>query len=85
MDKVLVIERSLRCFTLGLFGVLPVVGLPFAVTALSNYFHVKRIVGTQWNPAQTYLAWGLATSLSGLFLTVVITGVIGSMIYLNLC
>ena len=84
MDKVLVIERSLRCFTLGLFGILPVLGLPFAIAALSNYFHVQRIVGTQWNPAKTYLTWGLATALSGLFLTVVIAGVLGSMIYLNL-
>jgi len=84
MDKVLVIQRSLRCFTLGLFGVLPVLGLPFAIAALSSYFHVKRIVGTQWNPAQTYLTWGVATALCGLFLTVVIAGVFGSMIYLDL-
>ena len=52
MDKVEVIQRSLRCFTLGLFGILPVLGIPFAVMALSNYFQVKRIAGAHWNPAQ---------------------------------
>lgn len=85
MDKVEVIQRSLRCFTLGLFGILPVLGIPFAVMALSNYFQVKRIAGAHWNPAQQYLTWGLATALCGLFLTVVIAGVVGSMIFLNLC
>jgi ABC-type phosphate transport system permease subunit len=84
MDKVEVIQLSLRCFTMGLIGLLPVLGIPFAIVALSNYFHVNRLVGTQWNPAQTYLTWGLATALCGLFLTVVIAGVFGSMIYLNL-
>ena len=84
MDKVLVIQRSLRCFTLGLFGIIPGLGIPFAIAALANYFHVKGLVGEHWNPAQTYLTWGLATALCGLFLNVVIVGIVGSMIYLNL-
>ena len=84
IDKVQVIERSLRCFTLGLLGIFPVLGIPFAIAALANHFHVQRLVGPHWNPAQTYLTWGLATALCGLFLTVVIIGVVGSMIYLDL-
>jgi hypothetical protein len=84
LDKIDVIQRSLRCFTLGLIGILPVLGIPFAVAALSHYFQVKRIVGAQWNPAQQYLTWGVATALGGLFLTVIIAGVVGSMIFLKL-
>ena len=84
LDKIEVIQRSLRCFTLGLIGILPVLGIPFAIAALSNYFQVKRMVGTQWNPAQRYLTWGVVTALCGLFLTTVIAGVVGSMIFLNL-
>lgn len=80
MDKVEMIQLSLRCFTLGLIGLLPVLGIPFAVIAVSNYFRVRRLVGGQWNPAQTYLAWGLATALSGLFLTVVAFFVVGIII-----
>ena len=83
MDKIEVIQRSLRCFTLGLIGILPVLGIPFAIVALSNYFQVKRLVGAQWNPAQTYLTWGMATALCGLFLTTIIAGVVASMIFLN--
>jgi hypothetical protein len=84
MDKVEVIQRSLRCFTLGLIGLLPVLGIPFAVMALANFFQVKGAIGAQWNPAQQYLTWGMATALCGLFLTVVIAGVLGSVIFLQL-
>jgi hypothetical protein len=54
-----------------LIGLLPLLGTPFAIVAVSNFFRVKRIVGKEWNPAGSYLTWGLATALSGLFLTVV--------------
>ena len=80
MDKIEVIERSLRCFTMGLIGLVPALGIPFAVIALSNYFRIKRIVGVQWNPAQKYLTWGLATALCGLFLTIVLLFVVGIII-----
>jgi hypothetical protein len=84
MDKVVVIQCSLRCFTLGLIALLPGLGVPFAVMALASYFRVKRATGAQWNPAQQYLSWGLATALCGLFLTTVITCVIVSILVLNL-
>jgi len=84
MDKVELIQRSLRCFTLGVLGVLPVVGLPFAVMALTNYFAVQRTSGAQWNPAHTYLTWGLATAVSGLFLTLVTAFVVAAIIVLEL-
>jgi len=76
MDKIEVIQRSLRCFTLGLIGILPLLGVPFALFALDNFRQVRRGLGTQWNPARTYLRWGLATAISGLFLTVVLTFVV---------
>ena len=76
MDKIEVIQRSLRCFTLGLIGIVPLLGVPFALFALDNFRQVRRGLGTQWNPAQTYLRWGLATAISGLFLTVILTFVV---------
>ena len=78
--RVELIQRSLRCFTTGLVGLLPVLGVPFAIVAVSHFFRVKRMAGTQWNPAQDYLAWGLATALSGLFLTIVAVFVIAIII-----
>ena len=80
VDKVEVIQGSLRCFTMGLIGLLPVLGVPFAIIAMSNFLRVKRIVGIQWNPARTYLTWGLATAISGLFLSAILTLVVAIII-----
>lgn len=84
MDKVETIQRSLRCFTLGLIGVLPVVGIPFGVMALADYFTVKRAVGAHWNPAQKYLTWGGATALAGILLTTILTFIVAAVIVLEL-
>ena len=65
---------------MGLIGLLPVLGVPFAIIAVSNFFRIKRIAGGEWNPAQTYLTWGLATALSGLFLSVLVTFVVAIII-----
>jgi ABC-type phosphate transport system permease subunit len=84
LDKVEIIQSSLRCFTHGLIGLLPGLGIPFAAVAIANFFRVKARVGAQWNPAQRYLVWGLATALAGTFLTVVLAVVIASIIVLDL-
>jgi hypothetical protein len=41
-DRVQIIERSLRCFFCGLVGILPGIGLPFAVVALGDWIFVLR-------------------------------------------
>ena len=43
LTKVEMIEHSLSCFQLGLFGLLPVIGIPMAVRAL--------VCTTAWPPA----------------------------------
>jgi purine-cytosine permease-like protein len=84
MDKVEAIQCSLRCFTVGLFGLLPLLGIPFAIVALADYFKVRRGFAGQWNPAQRYLTWGVATALCGAFLTIVIAVVLVGVIVLDL-
>lgn len=84
MDKVEVIQRSLRCFTTGLLGLLPLLGIPFAIVALVNYFKIRRGFGTQWNPARQYLTWGITAALGGTFLTVVIMVVMVGIIVFDL-
>jgi hypothetical protein len=84
MDKVDAIQCSLRCFTVGLFGLLPLLGIPFAIVALANYFKVRRGFAGQWNPAQRYLRWGITCALGGTFLTVVITVVLVGITVFNL-
>ncbi|HZM01975.1 MAG TPA: hypothetical protein VFC44_03040 [Candidatus Saccharimonadales bacterium] len=58
IGKVEMIERSMRCFFLGLLGLVPVVGLPMAAMALHNYRRVALGQGALWNPAQRYLVLG---------------------------
>ena len=75
-DKVQVIERSLRCFTCGLLGLLPLVGLPFAVTALFDSFRITNRKGTIWNPADRYLSVGTSCAALGLILNCLGIGII---------
>jgi hypothetical protein len=56
--KVEMIEQSLKCFTMGLLGLLPLIGLPMAVQALFLYIKVKRSPCSDWNPAHRYHFWG---------------------------
>jgi len=67
--RVQTIERSLCCFVCGLFGLLPVIGLPFAVRAIADYYRVKRWQTPAWNPARSYLVWGVVCADAGLLLT----------------
>lgn len=75
-DKVQVIERSLRCFGNGLVGLLPVVGLPWAIIALGHFLAVSQHKGNIWNPAERYLGIGALCATLGLSLTLLIGGVI---------
>ncbi len=66
MDRITVIRKSLTGFVCGLFGLLPVIGLPPAFYALVCWFSVKSRYGKQWNPAAAYLRCGAALGLLGL-------------------
>jgi hypothetical protein len=66
LTKIEMIERSMKCFDLGLFGLLPVIGIPMAVMSLVHYRRVKLGRGAMWNPAERYLFWGSQCALVGL-------------------
>ena len=71
------IRHSIRCFVLGLRGLVPLLGIPASAMALVQYAHVVRRKGTSWNPAERYLAWGLFLGLLGLLLSFIISAIIG--------
>jgi hypothetical protein len=75
-DKAQVIERSLRCFEFGIVGLLPVIGLPFAMVALGAFAQVKRHRTSVWNPAERYLRIGSSCAAAGLGLTLLIVSAI---------
>ena len=72
MGKAELIERSLRCFVCGLAGLVPLIGLPLAVTAIFEFGHVSLRKGPDWNPADRYLSWGLVAAVFGLLLTLLL-------------
>lgn len=86
LPKSLMIERSLRCFVLGLFGLVPLLGLPCAIRAALESWRVQRHHRGLWNAAQPYLAVGNVLALIGLLLNAVallllIAGLMGLLFY----
>lgn len=71
MDKIELIERSLRVFAFGLPGIIPIFGTPLAIVALMNNIRIKRHAGPQWNPAQRYLVWGRVCARIGILITII--------------
>jgi hypothetical protein len=67
LTKIEMIERSMRCLVLGLFGLLPVVGIPMALLALRESRRVKFGQGAMWNPANRYRVWGCVCARLGLW------------------
>jgi hypothetical protein len=72
LAKVEMIERSMRCFTLGLLGLLPFIGIPMAVMSMTQYRRVKVGQGAVWNPAGRYLLWGSRCVLMAVLLNGII-------------
>ncbi len=77
-QRIAVIDDSLRAFLFAWFGLVPLVGLPFAIVALSLGFRAWRRETTVWNPAAGYRSaalWlgALGTGV-GFFALVLIVG-----------
>ncbi len=69
MDRVRVIERSLRCCTAGWLGLIPLLGLVPATVAVISYHQVRAEAGGNWNPAQAHLKCGYVLGWIGLLLS----------------
>ena len=64
--KIEMMKGSLRCFTCGLLGLLPVIGVPFAIAALWISGHVRPLEWQYWNPARTYRRVGVVSAAVGI-------------------
>ena len=84
MNKVRVIERSIRCQALGWVGVLPVLGVIPAVIAIVLYHRTARESGDNWNPAGQCARLGLVLSWIGLGLSAVVVAVSGAVLLSHL-
>jgi hypothetical protein len=63
--KIEMIRHSRECLALGLLSLLPVVGFPLIFLAFLQARRVKRIGGSEWNPAHRLLSRGLACARWG--------------------
>ena len=75
--KIRMLKSSLRCFVFGLLGLLPLIGLPFALAALWMGGRIRLQEKHLWNAARPYRIWGvvcaaLGTVFWGFLLTLVI-------------
>jgi hypothetical protein len=63
--KIQMLKNSLRCFVYGLLGLLPVIGLPFALAALWISGRVRVKEKQLWNAARPYRIWGAVCAIVG--------------------
>lgn len=66
--KMRMLKNSLRCFACGLLGLLPVIGLPFALAALWISGRVRASEKKFWNAAGPYRIWGVVCAALGTIL-----------------
>ncbi len=68
MLKVRLAERSLRVYTMGLLGLVPLLGLPLAGLSLWIGRKTLKESNTRWNPAHKYALAGFI--LGGFSITI---------------
>ena len=54
-NRIAAVKSSLRCFVYSLIGLVPLIGIPFAVAAIVRSRQVRRAVSSNWNPGDRYL------------------------------
>ena len=52
-QRIAAVASSLRCFVYSLVGLVPLIGIPFAVAAIVRSRQVQNL---EWNPADRYLS-----------------------------
>ena len=63
--KIRMLNSSMRCFVFGLLGLIPLIGLPFALAALWISGRVRVKEKLFWNSARPYRIWGVVCAAAG--------------------
>jgi len=63
--KIRMLRSSIRCFGLGLLGLIPIIGLPFALAALWVGGQVREKERKLWNAAKPFRVWGVIIAAFG--------------------
>jgi len=83
MNRAELIDRSLRCFVLGLWSLLPIIGLPIAAFVLMQNWRIQRRSRGMWNPAERFLRWACICASLGAGLSSLAAIVIGMLAALH--
>ena len=85
--KIKMLRGSMQCFAFGLLGLLPIIGLPFALAALWISGSVRRREKKFWNAAKPYRLLGsICAAIGAIFWSGLLIFVIGHWLlfsYLN--
>ena len=65
VQKIKMMKASLRCLTFGLLGLLPIIGLPFALAAAWTSGCVRKQEKIFWNPARPQRLLGFICAIVG--------------------
>ena len=79
--KLKMMKASVRCLTLGLLGLLPLIGVPFALAALWSSFSARRMESQLWNPAKPHQVIGLICASLG----ALIWGIVDTILIYHAC
>lgn len=72
--KIRMMKQSTCCLVLGLLGLLPLIGVLFALPALAFSVLARRLEKRFWNPAKPQRIFGLVCAALGLFLWGLVDG-----------
>jgi hypothetical protein len=81
--KLKMMQASIRCLTFGLLGLLPLIGVPFALAGLWASYSARRMERNFWNPAKPHRIIGLICAVLGALVwscvdTIIIYNIVGS-------
>ena len=63
--KIRMLNSSMRCFVFGMLGLIPLIGLPFALSALWISGRVRVKEKQMWNAARPYRVGGVVCAAGG--------------------
>jgi len=72
--KIVMLKSSLRAFTLGVMGLVPVIGMPMALMALVCFRRACLAQRGNWNPARPFLVFGLIYGTLGIIISMLLLG-----------
>lgn len=74
--KIAMLEDSVRCLVFGMLGLLPFIGLPFALVALWLAGRVRKREKQYWNAAKPLRIWGSVCGGAGAVIWGLVCGII---------